>query len=326
MGLQSATPRPGTRVLSGGFSDAGRVRSVNQDSFFVGEVSSKGYLALVADGMGGHQTGEVASQKAVETFRRELQRSRAHPPAAIARAMQIANHEVYNYALDHPEHRGMGTTLTALLVDDQVGLIGHVGDSRAYLIRDEEITLLTHDHSWVADRVRQGMLTEDEARRHRWRNVITNALGSTLKIRLDLRHFEIRSGDRVLLCSDGVSMLLSDTTMLQIVSEYPPEEAARKLVLEADNRGSPDNVTAVVVEVSSILERAKRYQLPYSYQEPQTIDLGETMSGIRKVEEDFSVQGFLSQLRRQSWYPYRGWLLGSLYLILLFVLFSTTWR
>ena len=326
MGLQSPTAAgPGTRVQSGGHSDAGRVRSVNQDSFFVGEVPGKGYLAVVADGMGGHQTGEVASQKAVETLKRELQRSRVHPPAAIARAVQSANLEVYNYALDHPEHRGMGTTLTALFLDDQVGLVGHVGDSRAYLIREGEITLLTHDHSWVADRVRQGMLTEDEARRHRWRNVITNALGATLKIRLDLRHFEARPGDKVLLCSDGVSMLLSDMMMMQIVNDYPPKEAARQLILEANDRGSPDNVTAVVVEISSIMERTKRYDLPPSYRKPETVDLSETMSGIRKVEEDFPVQGLLPRIRRHAWYPYRGWILGSLYLILMFVLFSI-WR
>ncbi len=298
---------------------------VNQDSFWIGEVSGKGTLAVVADGMGGHQTGEVASQRAVSTFRDSLDRSRSTPPAAMARASQAANLEIYEYALEHPEHRGMGTTLTTVLIDDQVAIVGHVGDSRAYLVRDGQIEQLTHDHSWVADRVRQGLLTEDEARRHRWRNVITNALGATTAFKLDLHHFELREGDRLLLCSDGVSMLLSELMMLQIVGEHPPQQAAERLIEEANDRGSPDNVTAVVLRIVSLAPRAKRYILPERSGDPASIDITDTLSGIRRVEDAFPSRSPFAAMRKQSWYPYRLWILGSVYLVMLFVLFSF-WR
>lgn len=314
----------GTRVEVGGATHAGKVRTVNQDSFWVGEVAGKGTLAVVADGMGGHQTGEVASKQAVKVFRDSLERSRATAPTAMARASQAANLEIYEYALENPEHRGMGTTLTTVLIDDQVAIVGHVGDSRAYLIRDGQMEQLTHDHSWVADRVRQGLLTHDEARRHRWRNVITNALGATTAFKLDLHHFELREGDRLLLCSDGVSMLLSELMMQQIVSDHPPQQAAERLLDEANDRGSPDNVTAVVLKVVSVSPRGKRYLLP-ERTDPASIDITETLSGIRRVEDAFPARSLFAALRKQPWYPYRLWILGSAYLLLLFVLFSV-WR
>lgn len=312
----------GTRVSAGGRTHAGRVRSVNQDSWFAGTLDDKGFLAVVADGMGGHQTGEVASQKAVDVLRDEIARSRKHPPHAIALAAQAANQAVFAYAQEHPEHQGMGTTLTTVFIDDQVGLVGHVGDSRAYLIRGDEMRQLTHDHSWVADRVRQGLLSEDEARRHRWRNVITNALGATPNFRLDLLPFEVKQGDRILVCSDGLPLMLSDEVLHRIVRQHPPDEAAQQLVDAANERGSPDNVTAVVIEVEALQPSDKRYALPDAGDEPASVEIGDTMSGVRRIEEGFPSRTLLSKLRRQPWYPYRIWILGSLYLVLLFLLFS----
>ncbi len=319
-----ASPVPDTRVLGAGRSEEGRVRAVNQDSFYVGRIPGMGYLAVVADGMGGHRAGEIASRKAVDVLRRELERTRLLPPVALAKAAQTANFEVFDYAAEHPEVRGMGTTLTAVYLDDQVGLIGHVGDSRAYLIRDGEIRQLTSDHSWVADRVRQGLLTADEARRHRWRNVITNALGATPSFRLDVLHFEVRAGDRLLLCSDGVSMLLSETMMMQIALEHDAEGAVERLISEANDRGSPDNVTAVVVEVREVEPRPKRYALPADAGS-ESVDISDTMSGIRRIEDEYPANTPLGRLRKHPWYPYRIWILGSLYLLLLFLLFSL-WR
>lgn len=314
-----------TRVTAAGVSDAGRVRAVNQDAHWMGDVPSKGFLAVVADGMGGHQTGEVASEQALSTLRAKLGSTRAHPPAALARAIQAANLAVHALATERPEHHGMGTTLTALLVDDQVGLVGHVGDSRAYRLRDGVLEQLTHDHSWVADRVRQGLLSTEEARRHRWRNVITNVLGAGPRFRLDLTTFEVRAGDRFLLCSDGVSMLVSEGLMAQILKSLPPQGAAEALVAEANDRGSPDNVTAVVVEIAAVAARPKGYDLPASDGTPASIDVGETMSGIRQIEDEFPLRSPLRALRKQPWYPFRGWIVGSLYLMLLFLLFSM-WR
>ena len=329
-----ATPPPegngahgsaGTRIVAGGASDAGRVRAINQDAFWLGDVPGKGFLAVVADGMGGHQTGEVASRQAVEVFRSTLKGSRAHVPAAMARAAQTANLDVHAAASANPEHHGMGTTLTALVVDDQGGLIGHVGDSRAYRLRDGELLQLTHDHSWVADRVRQGLLTADEARRHRWRNVITNALGATESFRLDLGATEVRPGDRFLLCSDGVSMLVSEGLLRQILTDHPPQAAADLLIAEANDRGAPDNVTALVVHAQEVAHRPKRYELPAEIDEPTSVEVRGTQSGIREVEAAFPARSPLRAVRNHPWYPYRGWIVGSLYLVLLFLVFSL-WR
>ena len=312
----------GTLVSYSGASEAGRVRSINQDSFFVGRLGGA-YLAVVADGMGGHKTGEVASQKAVEVLQRELKKAQNHPPSALARAVQAANLEVYDYATDHPENQGMGTTLTTIYLDDQVGLVGHVGDSRAYLVRGDEIRQLTFDHSWVAERVRQGILTQDEARVHRLRNVITNALGATPEVKLDILHFGVQPGDRVLVCSDGVSMLLNEEQLHSTVRDFSPEEAVARLIDEANKRGSPDNITAVVLEVEQVETRTKRYELPpAAAKEPESVTIGQTMSGIDQIEEAFPRQDMAARLKRQPWYPYRLWILGSLYLILLIIIFT----
>ncbi len=316
---RAATPTTsGTLVRFAGATQPGRVRAINQDSVFVGRLAS-GMLAVVADGMGGHNTGEVASQKAITIISRELATNWTHPPIAIAKAVQAANLDIYDYALVHPEHQGMGTTLTIVLIDDQVGLVGHIGDSRAYLIREGAISQLTQDHSWVADRVRQGVLTEDEAKRHRWRNVITNALGALPEIKLDIDHFEVRSGDRLLVCSDGISMLLSDAQLLEVASRYPPEEAVSRLMQLADGRGSPDNLSAIALHVEQVEVRSKPYALP---SKSASVELRGTLSGIRQVEEAYPAQDWLSRLRRQSWYPYRFWLAACGALLLLFVYFG----
>lgn len=314
-----------TRIVSAGASDAGRVRAVNQDWFFTGDVAGCGHLAVVADGMGGHTAGEVASRRAVDTLVESLRRSRAQPPVALARAAQAANVEVYNYALENPQHSGMGTTLTAVLVDDQIGLVGHVGDSRAYLVRDRVITRLTVDHSWVADRVRQGLLSEEEASKHRWRNVITNAIGATPNFRLDVLYFEVLPGDHLVVVSDGVSMLLGEPLMAQLVSDLPPAEAAQQLLAQTNERGAPDNVTAVVMKVESVGFRPKRYDLPGTPLVASTVDIGETLSGIRHVEDGFPGNRPWQRLKRHPWYPFRFWVLGSAYLLALLVLFLL-WR
>jgi PPM family protein phosphatase len=322
--MPTKTRRSGTKVAYSGVTESGRVRSINQDSFYVGEVEN-GYLAVVADGMGGHKTGEVASKKAVEIIKEELTHTNNHPPAALAKAVQAANLDIFDFSSLHPEHQGMGTTLTTVFIDDQVGLVGHVGDSRAYLIRDNHIRQLTSDHSWVAEQVRQGVITQDEARRHRLRNVITNALGSNQEVKLDVLYFDVKEGDRLLLCSDGISMLIPEDQMKSIVSHADPEQASQQLISEANRRGSPDNITAVILEVQKVEESNKKYALPTSYLEPKSVTIGSTMSGIRKIEEAFPRQDWASKLKRHPLYPYRLWILASLYLVLLLVVFAL-WR
>ncbi len=317
--------QPVTLVASAGTSDAGRVRTVNQDWYFAGSVGRCGHLGVVADGMGGHTAGEVASRKAIETLVEALRQSRSQPPVALARAAQAANVEVYNLAIERPELKGMGTTLTAVLIDDQVGLVGHVGDSRAYLVRDGRATRLTVDHSWVADRVRQGLLSEEEARRHRWRNVITNAIGATPTFRLDVLYFDVRPSDTVVIVSDGVSMLLGDDDIVKHVAGVTPEAAARNLVAAANDRGSPDNATAVVLKAESVGARQKRYDLPSEPLVSASVDIGETLSGIKAVEEDFPGNGPWHRVKRHPLFPYRYWLMGCAYLLVLLVLFIV-WR
>jgi protein phosphatase len=307
-----------TQVRVAGASRPGRVRTVNQDAYFAGKVGGR-TLLLVADGMGGHSTGEVASARASEAIRAHLATSRAHAPTALARAFQTANREVLEHARADPRHEGMGTTLTAVLIDDQIALVAHVGDSRAYLLRDAEMRPLTEDHSWVAERVRQGLLTEDEARRHRWRNVITNALGATERFRLDLFHFQLRPGDRLLLASDGVTALLGDGLLRDMLAAADPDAVVENLLDGADERGSPDNITAVVGAVESVREVAKRYELPPELS--WTVQVGDTLGGIREVEDRFPGRGPMRWVRRQPWYPYRLWILGSAYLAFLLLLF-----
>ncbi len=315
-----ANKQPGTIVLMSGQSETGNVRSINQDSFYISKLSG-GYLAIVADGMGGHKTGEVASQKAVEIVKRKLTHNSKHPPTALAKAIQAANIEIFDFALDNPDHKGMGTTLTSVFIDDQIGFVAQIGDSRAYLIRNHKIHQLTHDHSWVAEQVRQGILTQDEAQNHRLRNVITNALGASEEVKLDIVHFEIEEGDKIFLCSDGISMLISDNYLTEIISNSSPENAVAQLIAEANRRGSPDNITAIVLEVKKIQKRVKKYNLPESKKlKPTSVSLGETMSGIDKIENAFPKQDFNSKLKRHPWYPYRLWILGSLYMILLIII------
>ena len=130
-----------------------------------------------------------------------------------------------------------------------------MGDSRAYLLRDGQLRQLTLDHSWVADRVRQGILSEEEARQHRWRNVITNTLGSSPQVKLDLLHFKVQPGDTLLVCSDGVSMLLDEKRIAQVVTGADPEAATTALIAEANERGAPDNLTATVLRVDEVAFR-----------------------------------------------------------------------
>ncbi len=317
--LAPMNPASTSRIVLAGASTPGMVRTANQDSFFVG-LTPQGALALVADGMGGHVSGELASQKARDALVGALSRGHDHPPLALAKAVQRANLDIFDYAEAHPESRGMGTTLTLVLVDDQLALVGHVGDSRAYLVREGAITQLTRDHSWVADRVRQGLLNEGEAKRHQWRNIITNALGTGVSVRLELSALALHPGDRLLVCSDGLSLLLPDDLLLQITRAAPPEDAVAELLRRANERGGPDNVTAVLLAVNEVVARPKAYTLPSEM--PVSVTLGEDAEGLGAVEAAFQYGGRSAKLRRHPLFPYRWWLLGCVYLFMLFLFFG----
>jgi PPM family protein phosphatase len=312
-----AQPEP-TRIAAFGVTDVGVVRAINQDAYAVGWIGRRGFLAAVADGMGGHRAGEIASRLALAQLRRSLSRQRGDAPPALTRAFAAAHQAVRVEAAGDATQEGMGTTLTALLIDDQIALIAHVGDSRAYRLRDGHLTALSEDHSWVAERVRQGILSETEARLHRLRNVITSALGASDRPRFDLRACDTRAGDRFLLCSDGLTMLLDDAHLQRLLADGTPQGAAQALIAAANALGAPDNVTAVVVDVETVQPQRKRYRVPAADAGPTRTQLGAS-EAIAAVEGAFPHDSRWATLRRAPWYPYRLWLVGSFSLVLTFL-------
>ncbi len=237
-------------------TDVGRRRDSNEDSMtrMVPRdpklMERKGAIFVVADGMGGHAAGEVASEIAVETIREEYYEATSDEVMEIlAQCIKQANQVIYDRAIEQAARAGMGTTCVAVVVRGALAYIANVGDSRVYLIRDGQIRQLTHDHSWVAEQVRAGMLTDEQARTHAHRNVITRALGTQPEVEADLFVEPLQDSDALLLCSDGLSGPVSDEEMNRIVSSSTPQEAVRGLISQANEQGGPDNITAVLVHV-----------------------------------------------------------------------------
>jgi PPM family protein phosphatase len=301
-----------------GYTHPGQVRELNEDAWATQAVPS-GDLFLVADGMGGHRSGEVASSMAVETLVQTMKDMQGIPPESLPRALQRSNLAVFQHASRSAESRGMGTTMTAVVIDGNAAIVGHVGDSRAYLVRGGKIEQLTRDHSWVAERVRQGLLTEEEARDHKWRNVITNALGSRPQLRLDLFGLDLRENDILLLCSDGLSNMVDDDTLLQVVLEYAFDNAeaiAHRLTDLANAAGGLDNITCVVARVRRLGPRSKPYPLPVlaSNNDVASENIGDDTTSTIIYEGDAAVQP-----KRQWLLPVAIGLYGVLVALLLFV-------
>jgi protein phosphatase len=235
------TPR--TRQNWAALSDIGRVRTHNEDS-----VLAQPPLFVVADGLGGHEAGEVASALAVETLRDHA--PRRADAAALARAVRAANSAVIRAAKEGVGRAGMGTTMTAALVDGGHIVLAHVGDSRAYLLHGAVLEPLTEDHSMVADMIRRGQLSEADARVHPNRSVITRALGTDGNMVADTYEVHASAGDRLLLCSDGLSGMLPDERIGEILGAYTdPSTAAHALIDAANEAGGRDNISAVVVDI-----------------------------------------------------------------------------
>jgi PPM family protein phosphatase len=231
------------KLVAAGVTDVGRVRDGNEDDFLVDARTS---LVAVADGMGGHRGGEVASATALEALRAAV--ASGEP---IRDAIAVANDAVLEKSVSDQQLHGMGTTVTAgTLARGGTLLVGHVGDSRAYLVRDGQMSQITNDHSLVEEMVRGGELTPEQAEVHPQRSIITRALGIDPEIDVDVYPVELRDGDRVLLCSDGLTTMVRQYEIAGILSrEHDPERAAQVLVDAANAAGGEDNVTALVVEV-----------------------------------------------------------------------------
>ncbi len=227
---------------SAGTTDAGRKRRRNEDSFVQAPP-----LFAVADGMGGAQAGEVASRLAAAAFREFHEADDLDPEERVATIIQEANRRIYERAKSDAQASGMGTTITAALVAEGGVAVGHVGDSRAYRLRNGQLEQLTEDHSLVADLVRSGRLTPDEADSHPQRSVITRALGTDLHVDVDTFTAEAEAGDVFVLCSDGLTTMVGDDEIADTVARSGSLEEATKALVKAANRaGGEDNVTVVL--------------------------------------------------------------------------------
>jgi serine/threonine protein phosphatase PrpC len=223
----------------------GRQRTANEDSYF-----ARAPVFAVADGMGGAQAGEVASRIAAGAFEPDLERDGA-AEEQLERVVQGANRRIHDLAQRDSSRAGMGTTLTAAMVQDDAVSFAHVGDSRAYVLRDEELKRLTKDHSLVEELRRQGRLTDEQAEEHPQRSIITRALGPEQEVNVDTMTFPARSGDVFLLCSDGLTTMVSEEEIKRILTEARSLRAAVSELVDAANRGGGrDNITAVAFRVS----------------------------------------------------------------------------
>jgi PPM family protein phosphatase len=247
------------RVVAAGQTEVGCVRKHNEDNFLIDDQLG---LYVVADGLGGHAAGEVASQIVVDRMLQfishTVERDRTWPVEydtalpydgnRLKAALLLTDQAIVEDIRANPERESMGSTVVACLVHRNMVTLVHVGDSRAYLLRDGGISQVTRDHSWVAEQVANGILTPEEARRHPFRNVITQALGNGGGLDVSVKELEVHEMDRLLLCSDGLSGMVQDADIARIVHGADSlENAARQLVEKAMEHGGEDNITVVIV-------------------------------------------------------------------------------
>ena len=249
-------PRCVPMVKFGVKTDLGRIRENNEDKFDFYEpedptlLAARGCLYAVADGMGGHAAGQIASELGLKNLISSYYDSPNDDIAtSLLEAMATANEVVHNVAVMVPDRNGMGTTLTAAVIAEDRVYVAQVGDSRAYLIRDADIRQVTFDHSWVAEQVRMGVLTEEEAETSPYRNVITRSIGTQPNVEPDVFIEEAHTGDVWVLCSDGLTAHVQADEIKMIAASQPPTEAARQLIELANSRGGRDNITVFVFAV-----------------------------------------------------------------------------
>ena len=249
------------KISARGLTDVGRKRDHNEDSFLVDEELG---LFVVADGMGGHAGGGTASKLAVDTIQARLREAHAAEPRLfeepgplsesglrekLRAAVDAACAAIYQAAQGDSNLAGMGTTVTAVLVRDGCAWVAHVGDSRCYLARKGHIYQISEDHSLVNEQVKAGAITADEARRSRFKNIITRSVGFEEAVQVDMMGLETEQGDVLVICCDGLSNLVGDQELLDIATQGPVEEVPARLVALANDRGGDDNITVIVVRV-----------------------------------------------------------------------------
>jgi len=246
-------------------SDVGRKRSANEDSYYAdGDLN----LFVVADGMGGHAAGEVASKIAVDsiqdfirftnndkdiTWPYEFDETLSMGGNRLKTAIQSAHAKVLEATSQKKEFQGMATTVVSILMEDGKALVAHVGDSRAYLVREDRLIQLTSDHSWVNEQLRTGAINSQQARNHPYRNIVTRALGGPNPVDVDVSEEHMSDGDIILLCSDGLNTMITDEDILNIIAKNKVDldKACEELISTANQNGGEDNVTAILIKYNS---------------------------------------------------------------------------
>ena len=228
----------------------GKVRDVNEDSIFVSDPSANGtVLAVVADGMGGHNAGEVASAEVVNVLKNSDFSAQTDTQKTLLDAIEYANNTIYKMSVHSPDLHGMGTTATVCAVSGDKVTAAQVGDSRLYLIRNSEITQITKDHSLVEMLLERGSITKEDAKNHPQKNVITRAIGTDNTVQADIYEFSAKSEDVLLLCSDGLVNMVEDEKILSLITTNGNfDDLAQILVLEAENAGGHDNISVILIK------------------------------------------------------------------------------
>lgn len=239
-----------------GLTDPGCARSQNQDTYLIEVMDRNTLLCVVCDGMGGAKSGNVASTLAADVFTQEIKRTwkssmdTEHIDQMLQNAVKLANFTVFDQARQFEDFTGMGTTLVAVLVQGKMAHIVNVGDSRAYYVNQEGIRQITVDHSLVQMMISQGEITPERARNYPGKNLITRAIGTEPVVNCDIFHRKVEKGDRLLLCSDGLSNLVDDQEILfEVAHGENDEQCCQRLLDIAVGRGAPDNVTSLLVAI-----------------------------------------------------------------------------
>ncbi|MGQ8966043.1 protein-serine/threonine phosphatase PrpC [Bacillus subtilis] len=245
-------------------TDTGKIRQHNEDDAGIFKGKDEFVLAVVADGMGGHLAGDVASKMAVKAMGEKWNEAETIPTAPsdcekwLIEQILSVNSKIYDHAQDHEECQGMGTTIVCALFTGKTVSVAHIGDSRCYLLQDGDFVQVTEDHSLVNELVRTGEISREDAEHHPRKNVLTKALGTDQSVSIDTRSFDIEPGDKLLLCSDGLTNKVEGTELKDILqSDSAPQEKVNLLVDKANQNGGEDNITAVLLELALHVEEGE---------------------------------------------------------------------
>ncbi|WP_348710177.1 protein-serine/threonine phosphatase PrpC [Bacillus subtilis] len=245
-------------------TDTGKIRQHNEDDAGIFKGKDEFILAVVADGMGGHLAGDVASKMAVKAMGEKWNEAETIPTAPsecekwLIEQILSVNSKIYDHAQAHEECQGMGTTIVCALFTGKTVSVAHIGDSRCYLLQDDDFVQVTEDHSLVNELVRTGEISREDAEHHPRKNVLTKALGTDQSVSIDTRSFDIEPGDKLLLCSDGLTNKVESTELKDILqSDSAPQEKVNLLVDKANQNGGEDNITAVLLELALQVEEGE---------------------------------------------------------------------